>query len=193
MCKCSSEKQVQREKHCGSWVNGYRGRCFSSNLRFFFLVVTSLKQRCAPLLKLHISHCSTSLIMCTVSSVALVCIVFTVFVWYYCQILCGPLLALPVAPNDTPYVHCVQRSTCLHSVYSICLILLPDTVWPFTGTSCSPSDTPYDKTLRVPRSLNLCAQDILYLSFFSASFYFTFLSDGIAISVTGHVFFVHWS
>ena len=37
-------------------------------------------------------------LMCTVSSVALVCIVFTVFAWYYCQILCGPLLALPVAP-----------------------------------------------------------------------------------------------
>jgi len=26
MYKCSSEKQVQREKHCGSWVNGYRRR-----------------------------------------------------------------------------------------------------------------------------------------------------------------------
>ena len=27
MYKCSSEKQVQREKHCGSWVNGYRRKC----------------------------------------------------------------------------------------------------------------------------------------------------------------------
>jgi hypothetical protein len=45
-----------------------------------------LNQRCAPLLKFHISDCSTSLVMCTVSSIALVCTVFPIFAWCYCQI-----------------------------------------------------------------------------------------------------------
>ena len=33
--KCSSEKQVQREKHCGSWVNGYRRRCLGRLCMYF--------------------------------------------------------------------------------------------------------------------------------------------------------------
>ena len=35
MYKCSSEKQVQTEKHCGSWVNGYRRRCLGHLFMYF--------------------------------------------------------------------------------------------------------------------------------------------------------------
>ena len=35
MYKCSSEKQVQREKHCGSWVNGSRRRCLGRLCMYF--------------------------------------------------------------------------------------------------------------------------------------------------------------
>jgi len=35
MYKCSSEKQVQREKHCISWVNGYRRRCLGRLCVYF--------------------------------------------------------------------------------------------------------------------------------------------------------------
>jgi len=35
MYKCSSEKQVQREKHCGSWVNGYRRGCLGRLCMYF--------------------------------------------------------------------------------------------------------------------------------------------------------------
>jgi len=35
MYKCSSEKQVQRKKHCGSWVNGYRRRCLGRLCMYF--------------------------------------------------------------------------------------------------------------------------------------------------------------
>jgi hypothetical protein len=35
MYKCSSEKQVQREKHCGSWVNVYRRRCLGHLCMYF--------------------------------------------------------------------------------------------------------------------------------------------------------------
>jgi hypothetical protein len=34
--KCSSEKQVQGEKHCGIWMNGYRRR-FLGRLCMYFL------------------------------------------------------------------------------------------------------------------------------------------------------------
>ena len=57
----------------------------ASNLRSFFLVVTSLNQRYAPLLQC-----------------------------------------------------CVQRSCCVRSVSSAGLVVLPDTVLPFTVNSCSP-------------------------------------------------------
>ena len=35
MYMCSSEKQVEREKHCGSWVNGYRRRCLGRLCMYF--------------------------------------------------------------------------------------------------------------------------------------------------------------
>jgi hypothetical protein len=34
MYRCSREKQVRREKHCGSWVNGYR-RCLGRLCMYF--------------------------------------------------------------------------------------------------------------------------------------------------------------
>jgi hypothetical protein len=43
MYRCSSEKQVQREKHCGSWVNGYRRRCLGLSCIIFKSTFTASK------------------------------------------------------------------------------------------------------------------------------------------------------
>jgi len=88
---------------------------------------------------------------------------------------------------------CVQHSRCLRSVPSAGLVLLPDTAWPFTVTSCGPQWLLVRQNVSCSTFVEFMCSVLLYFCFFSTSFHFTFLSDGIAISIIGQVIFVHCS